>query len=138
MARKPVDILLVDACDRLGPATIEALRAQVGSARLIRVQTAAEGLDVLLRGRMPNRRGHLVLYEAAEPFDELLRFLDALRDADNTRAVPVVVLAHTADEFNIRELYRRHANCVIPVGVDGVHDLIGHLHSFWLQTVELP
>jgi len=56
------------------------------------------------------------------------------------KSIPVVVLTTSADEADICEAYRAHANCFItkPVDLDQFLEAIKTVHTFWIEIVKLP
>jgi len=56
------------------------------------------------------------------------------------QSIPVVVLTTSADEADICEAYRAHANCFItkPVDLDRFLEAIKTVHAFWIEIVKLP
>ena len=56
------------------------------------------------------------------------------------RQVPIVVLTTSARPDDVRQAYDNGANAYLlkPVEFSRFTEVIGHLASFWLETVELP
>ena len=56
------------------------------------------------------------------------------------RQVPIIVLTTSGRPDDVRQAYDSGANAYLlkPVEFNRFTEVIGHLASFWLETVELP
>ncbi len=56
------------------------------------------------------------------------------------RTIPIVILSTSSSIEDIRESYRRSANCYVtkPSDFDRYVEVIHRLQRFWLGTVERP
>lgn len=66
--------------------------------------------------------------------------LKIIKSDARLRSIPVVILTTSADEVDICEAYRAHANCFItkPVDLDQFLQAIRSVHNFWIEVVKLP
>lgn len=81
---------------------------------------------ILLDLNMPRMGGH-----------ELMRHV---RQDVRFRQVPIIVLTTSGRPDDVRQAYDSGANAYLlkPVEFSRFTEVIGHLASFWLETVELP
>jgi CheY-like chemotaxis protein len=67
-------------------------------------------------------------------------FMQRVRQDARFRQVPIVVLTTSGRPDDVRQAYDDGANAYLlkPVEFSRFTEVIGHLASFWLETVELP
>ena len=66
--------------------------------------------------------------------------LDKVKNDDNLKRIPIVVLTTSNAAADVSACYDLHANCFInkPVDFDNFFLIIQRIQDFWLQTVTLP
>jgi two-component system, chemotaxis family, response regulator Rcp1 len=81
---------------------------------------------ILLDINLPKKNGHEVLNE--------------IKNHEDYKKIPVVMLSNSKDEEDIMKAYNLHANCYIskPLDLDQFIDKIKSIKNFWLSTVNLP
>ena len=81
---------------------------------------------ILLDLNLPRMGGHELMHHVRQD----LRF----------RQVPIIVLTTSGRPDDVRQAYDNGANAYLlkPVEFSRFTEVIGHLASFWLETVELP
>ena len=81
---------------------------------------------ILLDLNLPRMGGHELMQRVKQD----LRF----------RQVPIIVLTTSGRSDDVRQAYENGANAYLlkPVEFSRFTEVIGHLASFWLETVELP
>lgn len=139
---KPIEILLVE--DNPGDVrlTQEALKEAKVKNDLHVVYDGVEALAflrhkgkykdsphpdiILLDLNLPKKSGHEVLTE--------------IKDDDNLKRIPVVILTVSKDEEDIFKSYNFHANCFItkPVDLNQFLNVVKAIEDFWLTIVKLP
>ncbi|MBC8505078.1 MAG: response regulator [Chloroflexi bacterium] len=139
---RPIQILLVE--DNPGDIrlTEEALReskinhvlyvANNGQQGLERLRSTADSADsfrpdlIFLDLNMPLMNGH--------------EFLTIIKQDENLKKIPVVVLTTSGDDDDILETYNLHANCFVtkPVELEQFIKVILEVYHFWFSIVELP
>jgi len=69
-----------------------------------------------------------------------LEVLSIIKEDDNLKHIPVVVLTTSSSDQDILKSYKLHANCYItkPVKLDNFIEAIQKIDSFWLSFVKLP
>jgi two-component system, chemotaxis family, response regulator Rcp1 len=81
---------------------------------------------ILLDINLPKKNGHEVLKE--------------IKNHEEYRKIPVVMLSNSRDEEDIVKAYNLYANCYIskPLDFDQFTEAIKSVKEFWLSTVHLP
>ena len=66
--------------------------------------------------------------------------LDKVKNDDNLKRIPVIVMSSSSDERDIDACYRVGANAYVqkPMELGGLFDAVANLKSFWFETVILP
>ena len=142
VARRRIQILLVEDSPSEALLTLEALREGCVTDSLNHVQDGVEALEylrcegeytdaqrpdvILLDLNMPRKNGHEVLKEIRA--DTTLQYL------------PVIILTTSSDEHDIFKAYDLKANCYItkPVDMNAFVVAMRSLGDFWLNWVTLP
>lgn len=137
-----VDILLVEDSPSDAMLTIEALRQGCQTELMHHVRDGVEAMEylrgegvyansprpdvVLLDLNMPRKNGHEVLKE--------------IREDEQLRGLPVIVLTTSADEGDIVKAYGQYANSYIikPVDMNKFVDAMRSLGEFWFNWATLP
>jgi CheY-like chemotaxis protein len=68
---------------------------------------------------------------------EVLKFV---KNSDDLKHIPVVVLTTSSADEDILDSYKQHANCFItkPLDVDDFFRTVSKIENFWVQLVKLP
>jgi two-component system, chemotaxis family, response regulator Rcp1 len=139
---RPVDILLVE--DNPGDVrlTIEALKD--GKVRN-RLNVAVDGVEALAflrrEGKYANApRPDVILLDLNLPRKDGREVLAEIKEDEELRRIPVVVLTTSSSEQDILRTYSLHANCYItkPVDLDQFIRVVQGIEDFWLSIVKLP
>jgi CheY-like chemotaxis protein len=66
--------------------------------------------------------------------------LRRIKQDDNLRRIPVVVITSSEAEQDILKSYDLHANCYVckPVNLDQFVNVVKSVESFWVSIVRLP
>ena len=80
---------------------------------------------ILLDVNLPKKNGHEVL--------------EYIKEQDNLKQIPVIMLTTSSSEKDILLSYKNHANCFItkPVDVDNFLKVIYSIENFWITIVTL-
>lgn len=137
-----IEILLVE--DNPGDArlTREALKEGKIKNNLHVVTDGAAALDFLRRegshagAPVPD----LILLDLNLPRMDGREVLALIKEDEQLRRIPVVVLTTSEAEDDILRSYELHANCYVtkPVGLEQFLKVIRQIDSFWLEVVKLP
>ena len=139
---RPIEIFLIE--DNPGDArlTVEALREAKVHNRLSWVTDGAEAIAFLRRQgkHAAAPRPDLILLDLNLPRKDGREVLAEIKQDDNLRRIPVVVLTTSQAEEDIIKAYNLNANCYItkPVDLDKFLEVIKTIKTFWLSIVKLP
>lgn len=141
MTATPIQIMLVDDNE----ADIELTKSTLEEGKVrMHIVTATDGQDALdqLEGVLSRRDAlpDLILLDLNMPRLDGRGFLVKLRQHDQLKAIPVVVLTSSDAEQDIVKSYKLGANCYVnkPVGLDEFQKIVRTVEHFWLTVVKLP
>ena len=104
------------------------------------VSDGEEALDYLMhRGkhedREKNPRPDLVLLDLRLPRRDGHEVLKDIKNSDDLRTIPVVVLTTSKNEYDVTKAYLNHANSYLvkPLGFDKFQQMIKDLAIYWLK-----
>ncbi len=137
-----IHVLLVEDNEGDIVLTLEALEERKVVNNISVVKDGKEALDFLFetekfRGRkLPD----LILLDVNLPKKSGHEVLQTIKDDDNLKHIPVIMLTTSSSERDIKLSYQHHANCYItkPVEVDQFLEAITSIEDFWLSIVTLP
>jgi two-component system, chemotaxis family, response regulator Rcp1 len=136
-----VHVLIVD--DNEGD--IELTRETLAESKLhISISSALDGVaafEMLERAIVSNTAlPDLILLDLNMPRLDGRGLLARMREKDELRAIPVVVLTSSDAEQDIVKSYRLGANCYVnkPVGLNEFQQIVRAVEGFWLTVVKLP
>jgi chemotaxis family two-component system response regulator Rcp1 len=138
----PIDILLVE--DNAGDVrlTLEVLKGSKVRNNLMVANNGREALDCLQRtGKYQSSpRPDLILLDLNLPVMDGREVLEKIKDHDEFKRIPVVILTTSKAEEDILKTYNLHANCYVtkPVDLDQFVKVVKSLEDFWLAIVKLP
>jgi chemotaxis family two-component system response regulator Rcp1 len=106
------------------------------------VSDGVEGLHYLRKeGKYADAsRPNLILLDLNLPRKNGKELLTEIKQDDNLKSIPVVVLTMSEDEQDILATYNSHANSYItkPTDIEGFVDVVRSLEQFWFTIVKLP
>ena len=142
MNGKPIEILLVEDNPADVRLTQEALKEGKVRNNLFVARDGEEALEFLRRkGPHANAtRPDLILLDLNLPRRDGREVLAEIKNDDNLKTIPVVVLTTSSAEQDILRSYNLHANCYItkPVDLEQFVHVIKSIDEFWLTVVRLP
>ena len=142
MEIRPVEILLVE--DSAGDVrlTQEALLESKIHNNLYVVRDGDEALRFLQReGEYGDAvKPDIILLDLNLPKVDGREVLAAIKQDDNLKRIPVVILTTSQAEQDIVKSYDLHANCYItkPVDLDQFIVVVQSIQDFWFSIVKLP
>jgi len=141
-ATRPIEILLVEDSAADVRLTIEALKEAKVRNKLNVVDDGAKALAYLnKKGEYANViRPDLILLDLNLPKKSGREVLEEIKQDDNLKSIPVVVLTVSRAEEDVLHSYNLHANCYItkPVDFSKFMEVVKAIESFWLTIVKLP
>lgn len=139
---KARDILLVE--DNEGDIFLitEALKQTPTASKLNVVKDGKQALD-LLHKKPPFSNAatpDLILLDINLPKKNGHEILDDIKEDQNLKFIPVIMLTTSSSPKDVMEAYKRHANCFItkPVDADNFYKVVNTIESFWTTVVTLP
>jgi len=138
----PIKILMVE--DNPGDVrlTQEALKDAKVSNTLYVVEDGVAALDFLYqRGKYSDApRPDLILLDLNLPKKNGREVLGEIKQDEQLKMIPVVILTTSQAEEDVVRAYRLHANCYIVKPVDFVQftKIVWTIEDFWLSVVTLP
>lgn len=139
---RPIEILLVE--DNPGDVrlTVEALKEGKVHNRLNVARDGVEALDYLRR-RTPYadaERPDVILLDLNLPRKDGREVLAEIKNDEELRRIPVVILTTSKAEEDILRSYQLHANCYVtkPVDLDQFMTVVRSIEDFWFSIVRLP
>jgi CheY-like chemotaxis protein len=81
---------------------------------------------ILLDINLPKKNGH-----------EVLQYI---KQHDQLRTLPVIILSTSSSEKDIYQSYHQYASCFItkPANIEGFQKVMVQIEDFWLSIVKLP
>jgi len=139
---RPVEILLVE--DNPGDARLaqEALKDAKVRNNLSWVKDGAAALDFLNK-KEPYQNApkpDVILLDLNLPKKDGREVLATIKQDNDLKRIPVVVLTVSKSDEDILKSYDLHANCYIskPLDLDQFINVVRSIEDFWLTIVKLP
>lgn len=142
MSGRIAEILIVD--DNPGDVRLmrEALKDGKVRNTLHAVPSGEEAVAYLTRqnGHANAERPDLILLDLNLPGMSGQEVLEIVKQDDDLKKIPVVILTTSSHDEEILRTYRLHANCFVtkPVDFEKFVAVVQTLQEFWLTIVKLP
>jgi len=139
---KPVEILLVE--DNEGDVgLIEEVFEEAKIRNNIHVAEDGEEAILFLHGEgkfSGSPRPDIILLDLNLPKKDGREVLKEIKEDNNLKNIPVVILTTSNAEKDILRAYDLHANAYItkPLDFDQFIKAVGSIENFWLEIVNLP
>lgn len=139
---RPVEILLVE--DNMADIrlTKEILKDSKVQNNLHFVMDGVEALSFLRKNDnyKDAPKPDLILLDLNLPKKDGREVLEEIKNDENLRRIPIVVLTTSKAEQDILRSYNLHANCYItkPVDLDQFITVVKSIEEFWFTIVKLP
>jgi two-component system, chemotaxis family, response regulator Rcp1 len=138
----PIEVLLVEDSPGDVRLTREAFRAANVS---IHLNVACDGVEAMAFLRHEGSHVHaprpdLILLDLNLPKMDGREVLVHIKEDNNLRTIPTVILTTSDAEADIVKSYQLSANCYLtkPVQLDAFEALVKSINDFWLTKVKLP
>lgn len=140
--KKLIEILLVED----NPGDIRLTQEGLKETKILNnLHIAMDGVEAMnfLRkvGKYANvPRPDLILLDLNLPKKDGREVLAEIKDDDDLKRIPVVILTVSQAEEDILKTYNRHANCYInkPVDFEQFLKVVQSIEDFWVGIVKLP
>lgn len=139
---RKADILLIE--DNEGDVILTTTAFAEGKiANTVHVcRDGEEGMEFLRReGRFADApRPDLVLLDLNLPKMSGQDVLNEIKEDEDLREIPVVIMTSSNAERDIVQSYRLHANSYVvkPVGMDELIEITNTIEKFWFEVVKTP
>jgi chemotaxis family two-component system response regulator Rcp1 len=138
----PTTLLLVEDSPGDVRLTQEAFRDANQNIRLHVAWDGAEAMAFLNRegANLNAPRPDLILLDLNLPKMDGREVLAQIKDDENLKTIPTVILTTSEAEADIDKSYRLQANCYLnkPVDLEAFEALVTSINDFWLTRVKLP
>ncbi len=139
---RPIEILLVEDSPGDVRLTIEALKEAKVKNNLNVAKDGVEALDFLFKKKQyaNANRPDLILLDLNLPRKDGRELLAEIKNDENLKRIPIVILTTSNNESDILRTYNLHANCYItkPVDFEQFYRVIKSIEDFWMTIVKLP
>jgi two-component system, chemotaxis family, response regulator Rcp1 len=140
--RSPVNVLLVEDSPGDVRLTREAFREANPAVRL---HVASDGIEAMAFLRRDGANGDvprpdLILLDLNLPRMDGREVLALIKDDDNLRTIPTIILTTSEADADIVHSYELNANAYLrkPVTLEAFDALVRSINDFWLTKVMLP
>lgn len=130
-----IDIVMVEDTATDAEMTIRALRKRGLANQLIWLKDGSEALDYLFGADAAhNTRPKVILLDVKMPKVDGIEVLRRIRQDDNLKLTPVVMLTSSAEERDIVESYRLGANSYIvkPIDLEDFDRVVTEIGLYWV------
>jgi CheY-like chemotaxis protein len=139
---RPIEILLVEDSPSDAELTLEALHEAKVANRLNVVEDGVYAMEFLRRqGPWANApRPDVILLDLNLPRKDGREVLAEIKNDDDLKSIPVVVITNSRAEQDVLRSYNLHANCYItkPVDLQQFLTVVRAIEFFWLSVIMLP
>jgi chemotaxis family two-component system response regulator Rcp1 len=141
-AGKSVEVLLVEDSPGDVRLTQEAFR-EVNE--LVYLHVVNDGVEAMAFLKQEGQLSHaprpdMILLDLNLPRMDGRQVLALIKEDDNLKTIPTVILTTSEDRMDILKSYELLANCYLtkPVELDQFEGLVKSINDFWLTMVKLP
>jgi chemotaxis family two-component system response regulator Rcp1 len=141
-ANRPVEILLVEDNPGDERLTREALKEGKVYSNLYWAKDGVEAMQFLRgEGKYAGAvRPDIILLDLNLPKKDGREVLQEIKNDDDLKRIPVVILTTSKAEEDVLKTYNLHANCYVtkPVDLEKFIVVVKSIDRFWLTVVTLP
>jgi two-component system, chemotaxis family, response regulator Rcp1 len=138
----PIKVLLVED----NPGDVRLIQETFKENRILTelnvMSDGEEAINYLKKiGKYKNESNpDLILLDLNLPKLDGREILAEIKDEDNLRRIPVIVLTSSSAESDVYKSYDLNANCFIskPVDLDSFINVLKSIENFWFTIVKLP
>ena len=121
--------------------TEHAIKKSEIATKLDVVKDGVEAINFLRKEGKYSKveRPHLILLDLNLPKKDGLKVLKEIKEDENLKRIPVVILTISANEEDLLKAYNLHANCFInkPLDIKEFNTLMEFLCLVWFKVVKL-
>lgn len=142
MNNKNLEILLVED----DPGDVDLMKESLKESKIaIDMSVVGDGVEAMTYLRKEGRyscvnRPNIILLDLNLPKKDGREVLQEVKNDDNLKEIPIVILTTSNAEQDIIKSYGLGANCYItkPVGFEQFRKVVNEIKNFWFTIVELP
>lgn len=145
MKGEPLIILLIEDNLDHKELIMRSMKEHRVANQIVHLNDGEEALDYLMhRGRfsdpVTSPRPHLILLDLRLPKIDGLEVLREIKEAEDTRRIPVVIITTSEADKDVARAYDYRANSYLvkPIGIDHFRHLIDDLGFYWLGWNKHP
>ena len=145
MVGEPVKVLLIEDNDDHAELITRQLADHRIANRIIRLSDGQEALDYLFnKGKFSNPDSkelpHVVFLDLRLPKVDGLEVLRLMKESEELRKIPVVILTTSEAERDVARAYQYHANSYVvkPVDYEKFRALMNDLGFYWMSWNTYP
>jgi len=139
---KPINVLLVED----NPGDVLLARVAFEKSKFsVNIEVAMDGQEALdflyKKGKfMEASTPDLILLDLNLPAKSGSEVLADIKNDDELRVIPVIILTTSQAEWDITRCYKLHANCFVnkPFGFESFNKVVECIENFWFSIVRLP
>lgn len=139
---RPVQILLVED----NPGDVRLTREALKEAKVRnKMDSVADGEEAIAYLRHEGKhakapRPDVILLDLNLPRKGGLEVLREIKEDDDLKRIPVVIVTTSKAEQDVVKSYNLHANCYVtkPVDLTQFMEVVRSIEDFWLSIVRLP
>ncbi len=139
---RPVEILLIED----NPGDVELAREGLRECKIRNnLHAVGDGVEASAflhrKGAYASRpRPDLIILDLNLPKRDGRDLLREIKEDEDLKLIPVVILTTSAAEEDILRSYSLHANCYVtkPLGLDQFLQVVRSIETFWFTIVQLP
>jgi chemotaxis family two-component system response regulator Rcp1 len=137
-----IDILLVED----NPGDVRLTREMLANSKVPNtINSVSNGVEAMAYLRREGtydraRRPDIILLDLNLPRKDGREVLAEVKQDDDLKRIPVVVLTSSKADEDVLKTYNLHANCYVtkPVGLEQFATVVNAIESFWLTVARLP
>ena len=138
----PIEVLVVED----SPGDVRLTREVFSEAnKSIHLHVAVDGVEAMAFLRQEGAHVHaprpdIILLDLNLPKMDGREVLAHIKEDDNLKTIPTVILTTSDAEADIVKCYQLQANCYLskPVQLDAFEALVKSINDFWMTKVKLP
>ncbi len=140
--QRPAQVLLVE--DNIGDAllTKRAFKSAKIANELTVAKSGEEAVSILLKegDYAAASTPDLILLDLNLPQLSGQEVLDFIKNNDNLKHIPVIMLSSSKAEQDVIKSYNLHANGYIvkPISIDNFTEVVHKIEAFWFALVVIP
>lgn len=138
----PIDILVIENNPTEAQLIVEIFKEDNGRVNIYRVKDGMEAIDYLhKKGKYKDSKTPSLITLALNlPVKNGVEVLEEIKNDDELKCIPVIILTNSNNESDIIKAYKNHANAYIikPGDEDKLRAYITNLKHYWFNFVVLP